>query len=117
MVKKSSLLGQFTRSNLVYALIATSFAQSSPNLFRMFVLLISPLSVMITQLASGLSENNILTLSPQTTTNVPYAIGFDLDATQSYSAFQPDPSCLILRHFQQFLVTLKHFEYWYRRAY
>ena len=53
----------------------------------------------------------MLTLSPPSTTTVPYANSLDLDETPSNSASHPDPSCLTLRqHFHQLLATLKHFE-------
>ena len=49
-----------------------------------------------------------LTLSPPSTTVVPYANSLDLDETPSYSASHPDPSCLTLRRqFYQLWTTLK----------
>ena len=38
-----------------------------------------------------------VTLSPPSTTKVPYANSLDLDETPSNSASYPDPSCLTLR--------------------
>ena len=45
----------------------------------------------------------LLTLSPRSTTNVPYANSLDLDEMASNSPSHPDPSCLTLRqHFHKF---------------
>ena len=52
-----------------------------------------------------------LTLSPPSTTVVPYSNSLDLDETSSNSTSHPDPSCLTLgKHFHKLQVKLQHFE-------
>ena len=52
-----------------------------------------------------------ITLSPPSTTKVPYAYSLDLDETASNLPSHPNPSCLTLRqHFHQLWGTLKHYE-------
>ena len=63
-----------------------------------------------TESTPGLN-NRLLTLSPPSTTVVPYANSLYLDETPSNSLSHPDPSCLTLQnYFQQLWNTMTQLE-------
>ena len=53
----------------------------------------------------------ILTPRPPSMTIIPYANSLDPDETASIFQSHPDPSCLTLNHFHNFLAISKHLEY------